>query len=70
MSMKIILNGKGRELKNGFTVDRLLKELDLDARLVAVEINENIVRRDNYSSSRLHENDKVEIVHFVGGGIA
>lgn len=66
--MKILLNGKEEELKYGLTVEGLLKKLDLDERLVAVEINESIVKKEDYGGTMLNENDRVEIVHLVGGG--
>ena len=56
------------ELQHGLTIENLLAHLELDARLVAVEVNLEIVSKTNYSAQKLSEGDRIEIVHFVGGG--
>lgn len=66
--MKILLNGEQKKTKADLTVEVLLKDLNLDPRLVAVEINENIIRKKDFRVIRLSENDRVEIIHLVGGG--
>jgi len=66
--MKIIVNGKETEEQEGLTVMGLLKKLGLDSGRVAVELNATIVKKANYSETGLKEGDKLEIVHFVGGG--
>lgn len=52
----------------GSTVAGLLEELGLDGRLVVVELNRQIVRRTEIDDIVLRDDDRVEIVHFVGGG--
>jgi len=65
----IIVNGDPREVPAGSTVASLLASLDLDARLVVVERNREILRdRDGFSNIELNAGDSIEIVHFVGGG--
>ncbi len=66
--MKLTLNGESREIPDGLTVSGLLEHLDLARRMVAVEINREIVPRAMRGSTPLHEGDAVEIVQFVGGG--
>lgn len=66
--MRIEVNGKGREVESGRTVRGLLRELGLDPRVVVVERNGEIVRRETLGEVELREGDSVEIVHFVGGG--
>ena len=56
------------ELQRGLTIENLLAQLELDARLVAVEVNLEIVSKTNYPVQKLSEGDRIEIVHFVGGG--
>lgn len=56
------------ELPYGITIENLLTQLELDARLVAVEQNFEIVPKSNYGERKILEGDKLEIVHFVGGG--
>ena len=46
----------------------LLNDLGLDARNVAVELNREILKKAGYASTVLGESDRIEIVHFVGGG--
>ena len=47
----------------------LIRELGLDERKIAVELNREIVTKTNFSSVRLCEGERIEIVHFIGGGI-
>ncbi len=66
--MKIIVNGQTHEFKGPLTVTTLLQELNLQIDRVAVEVNLNILERSNFPTWNLHENDKVEILSFIGGG--
>ncbi|MEW6214179.1 MAG: sulfur carrier protein ThiS [Nitrospirota bacterium] len=66
--MKLIVNGETLEISNVETLQELLKELQIEPGRVAVEINLSIVKKAEYSTFRLNEGDKVEIVNFVGGG--
>jgi len=64
----ITVNGKVRRVPDGATILSLLSSLDLDRRLVVVELNEEIVRRTELDEVAVREGDRVELVHFVGGG--
>ena len=66
--MEVVLNGDPRTLDDGSTVADLLDLLDLARRLVAVEINAEIVEKSTYSARVLAAGDQIEIVQFVGGG--
>ena len=66
--MVISLNGEERRVPAGATVAGLLEQLGLDRRKVAVERNEAIVPRSTYAETSLAPGDKLEIVHFIGGG--
>ena len=66
--MKIRLNGDPHELAAPMTVLQLLDQLAIDPRIVAVEHNLTIIKRDRYGSTMIGEGDEVEIVRFVGGG--
>lgn len=66
--LQIEVNGKAREVSDGTSVADLLSELELDERLVVVELNRQIVRRTEREDVGLQAGDRVEIVHFVGGG--
>ncbi len=66
--ISIVLNGEQRVLAGGRTVLDLLQELELDPRIIVVEVNREIVRRPTLGTKDLREGDCVELVHFVGGG--
>ena len=68
--MRVIVNGEARDLETDCSVAQLLADLSLTAGRVAVEINEEVVPRDSYPARQLATDDRVEIVHFVGGGCA
>ena len=63
-----MLNGEPRELQDASTVAALVATLGLDVRKVAVERNLEIVPRSRYLATPLGDGDRVEIVHFIGGG--
>ena len=65
---RVTLNGEPREVPADLAVDELLRHLDLEPRLVVVELNREIVRRDDYARTSVQDGDSLEIVHFVGGG--
>lgn len=67
-AMKINLNGAPQEIESGSSLDDLLRFLELDPRMVVVEHNRNIVRRQHLGEQELQDGDQVELVHFVGGG--
>ena len=66
--MKIVVNGEEREVGEGATVGDLVARLEVAPERVAVELNREVVRRARWAQTRLSEGDRVEIVHFVGGG--
>jgi thiazole synthase len=66
--MQVTINGEGRTLAAALTVEALLAELGLDHRKVAVERNFTIVPRSAYGQTTVDEGDRLEIVHFIGGG--
>jgi sulfur carrier protein len=64
----IQVNGESREVPEGLNVEELLRHLELQPRLIVVERNGEILRRDSYPEVRLAAGDTLELVHFVGGG--
>jgi thiamine biosynthesis protein ThiS len=66
--IQIILNGKPHNIKEKTNIISLLEALSLSEKKVAIEINEEVLPRDNYSKKILSAEDRVEIVHFIGGG--
>ena len=65
---KIQLNGKKVSIKQKLSVFDLLKKHKLDDRKVAVELNGAIITKKKYKQRFVKNNDKIEIVHFTGGG--
>ncbi len=66
--MRIEVNGRVHEFAGGGSVLALLEELEIDPRMVVVERNREIVRRDELGSVCVEDGDRIEIVQFVGGG--
>jgi sulfur carrier protein len=66
--MNIQLNGDLKQVDDNLTAAKLLDTLGLQGRRIAIEVNREILPRSHYESYRLKENDKVEIIHAVGGG--
>jgi len=67
-TIRIIVNGDAREVPAASSVADLLAALGLDIRKVAVERNLEIVPRSTYAATALGPGDRLEIVHFIGGG--
>ena len=65
---KIQLNGKKVVIKSNYSLLDLLKKYKLTNKKVAVECNGIIIPRVNFKKKNLKNNDKIEIVHFIGGG--
>ena len=65
---KIQLNGNPYEINARSNLIELLNKLKIQKNKVAIEVNGEIVQKDKYPTMILNKNDKVEIVHFIGGG--
>jgi len=66
--MQVMLNGNPADIKEGSTVAELLEQLQIGRERVAVEVNLEIVPKSTYDSHTLATEDRIEVVHFVGGG--
>ena len=66
--MNILLNGEQRGLEEALTLHGLIDHLALSGKRLAVEVNEEVVPRSLHAEYRLHDGDRVEIVHAIGGG--
>ena len=65
---KIQLNGRKIALKQNFSIQDLLKKYKLNRKKVAVELNGKILPNNMYKIRKLKNNDRIEIVQFIGGG--
>jgi thiamine biosynthesis protein ThiS len=66
--LQVHVNGEIKELTEGTLLSELLTQLSLPVQRIAVEHNRTVVRRADWEGIVLREGDRVEIVHFVGGG--
>ena len=66
--MNIFLNGEAREVPDNCSAAQLVEELGLAGKRIAMEVNREIVPRSSYAETPLKAEDKVEIVHAIGGG--
>jgi len=66
--LRISVNGELRDVPAGLSLQELIAMLTLPAERLAIELNRNVVRRIDWIETMLAEDDRVEIVHFVGGG--
>ncbi len=67
-NIQVHVNGKEREVRSGLSVHELVESFDLNPLLIVVELNREILRRDQFKDVQISEGDAVELVHFVGGG--
>ena len=66
--IKIKINGKLSTIQDNVTLYSYLKKLKVPLKKVAIELNQEIVNKNNLKKIKLKKNDKIEIVHFIGGG--
>jgi thiamine biosynthesis protein ThiS len=66
--MNVYVNGELREVSGSPSLTDLVALLDLPVARVAIELNREVVRRSEWGSTMLKDEDRIEIVHFVGGG--
>jgi thiamine biosynthesis protein ThiS len=68
--VRITVNDELRDMPDELSLQELIRRLSLPAERLAIELNRNVVRRAEWPATILHEDDRIEIVHFVGGGSA
>ena len=66
--IKIKVNGKNKSISDSYKLSDLLKYLKIPMKKVAIEVNEEIIDKKKTNTIKLKKNDKIEIVHFIGGG--
>jgi thiamine biosynthesis protein ThiS len=66
--IQVQVNGKEREVQSGLSVHELVESFDLNPLLIVVELNREILNRDQFKDVQVSHGDAVELVHFVGGG--
>jgi len=68
-ALRIHVNGESQEVADELSLQDLVDNLNLAPKRLAIELNQNVVRRGDWPTMILREDDRVEIVHFVGGGL-
>ena len=68
MTIDVQLNGETRETASGVTLDALIDHFELPKQRVAVEVNRNVIRKNDWPSTEVKAGDVIEVIHFVGGG--
>jgi thiamine biosynthesis protein ThiS len=68
-ALQIQINGEREEVSDGLPLSELITRLKLRADQIAVELNHEVLRRAAWAATTLQPGDRVEIVHFVGGGV-
>ncbi len=66
--IKIKLNGKSKIIQNDYKIKDLIRDLKIPIKKVAIELNQEILDKKKLSKIKIKDNDKIEIVHFIGGG--
>ena len=66
--IKIKLNGKSKMIIDNYKIQNLIKDLKIPIKKVAIELNQEILDKKKLNKIKIKKNDKIEIVHFIGGG--
>lgn len=66
--MKIIINGQEKEFEASITLKDVIEQLQIKDKVMASAVNMNIIKKENWGTYILSENDKLELLEFVGGG--
>jgi sulfur carrier protein len=66
--MRILLNGEPKDVPEGVNLEGLLQMFSLPRERVAVERNREVIRRADWQSTPVNNEDRIEVIHFVGGG--
>lgn len=66
--MQVTINGETKNLETEINLRELLEKLELPTERVAIELNKDVIRKKDWESIKISDADKIEIIHFVGGG--
>ena len=67
--MKLTINGENREILKSRNLESLIRELDIQESNFAMALNQQVIPKSKYATTPIQENDEIEIVHAVGGGV-
>ncbi len=66
--INIIVNGEEKKVAKDTTIERILKDLGIEEKTMASAVNMEVVKKENWQTYKLKDGDRVEFLHFVGGG--
>ncbi len=66
--MQIVINGETKKIESEFNLRELLEKLELPTERIAIELNKGVIRKKDWETIKINDADKIEIIHFVGGG--
>jgi thiamine biosynthesis protein ThiS len=66
--MQVLINGETRKIENEINLRQLLEKLELPTTRIAIELNKDVIRKKDWETIKIADADKIEIIHFVGGG--
>jgi sulfur carrier protein len=66
--MQVLINGETRQIENELNLRELLEKLELPTERIAIELNKDVIRKKDWETIKISDADKIEIIHFVGGG--
>ncbi|MBP7742032.1 MAG: sulfur carrier protein ThiS [Aliarcobacter sp.] len=66
--MKVIINGETKEFSDDFSLQNIITDLQIENKVMAAAVNMDIIKKDNWSNFIPKNDDKIELLQFVGGG--
>lgn len=66
--MQVVINGEPRKIETELNLRELLEKLELPTQRIAIELNKDVIRKKDWETIKINDADKIEIIHFVGGG--
>ena len=66
--IQIYINGKKKNINSNYNLINILEEYSLNNKLVAIEINQEVIPKSNYKTKKINKDDRIEILELIGGG--
>ena len=66
--IQIYINGKKKNINSNCNLINILEEYSLNNKLIAIEINQEVIPKSNYKNKKINKNDRIEILELIGGG--
>ena len=66
--IQIYINGKKKNINSNCNINNILDEYSLKNKLIAIEINQEVIPKSNYKTKKINKNDRIEILELIGGG--